>query len=118
MENLMQNLQTGLVVSLIGIILVVGVLSLISFILSLLKYLPKKIEPEKLETVHEEATVIQEGDDLQLVAVITAAIAQATGKPVTEFRIMDIKKETGWINAAGAEQLSKFTLRGKSYENI
>lgn len=80
------------------------VLIFLAFIISLLKYIPviigkfgKKEECEKV--VETKSTIVEETetssvDDLELVAVITAAIAAETGTPSDGFVVRSIKRRT------------------------
>ena len=85
--------------TLLGMGTVFAVLILISFIISLFKYIgPKKVEkaasavktaePAPVEEVAEE----DETDEYELIAVITAAIAAATGSSTSEFVVKSIKR--------------------------
>lgn len=87
-----------------GICIVVLMLTLISFIISLFKYIPKlqdkfsgkntfvpenKTEDKVIEQIIEKEEV---SDDTELVAVITAAICAATGASGDSFVVRSIKK--------------------------
>ncbi len=87
----------------IGIVSVFIVLLLISFIISLFKYIPKlqaifaKKEADTVEAVFEKAIAqIEEkqerGEDTELVAVITAAICASTGATSDSFVVRSIKR--------------------------
>lgn len=105
----MSTLETALVHTLLGIGIVFVILILISFIISLFKYIPviqkkfsKKPEvkaaptpaPAVEEPVVEEAEA--DTDDLELVAVITAAVAAALGTTDTDgFVVRSIRRTNG-----------------------
>lgn len=87
----------------IGIVSVFLVLLLISFIISLFKYIPKVQElfsKKKADTVEAvfEKTIAQieekqeRGEDTELVAVITAAICASTGASSDSFVVRSIKR--------------------------
>ena len=93
--------------TLLGMGTVFAVLIFISFIISLFKYIgPKKVEnaaaavksePEPAAEYEEE----DETDEYELVAVITAAIAAATGSSTDGFVVKSIKraKNSKWSRA-------------------
>ena len=104
----MSTLQTALVHTLIGIGIVFVILILISFIISLFKYIPKIQEkfskkPAAAPAVQETPAVVEEPvveeeevDDLELVAVITAAVAAACGTTTTDgFVVRSIRRTNG-----------------------
>ncbi len=122
----MENILTGLSISLVGIIIVALSLALISFAISLFKYIGKKNEPGK-KTIEASENVVNEDvlqditeeditegdileqdfkeeitieDDSEIVAAIVAAISYELGKSPENFKILSIKKSLGWKNAA------------------
>lgn len=80
------------------------VLIFLAFIISLLKYIPSIIgkfgkKEEQKETVEKKPVVVEQNetpamDDLELVAVITAAIAAETGTSSDDFVVRSIKRRT------------------------
>lgn len=87
-----------------GVSIVFFVLIALSFLISLFRFIPileeklrkkKTDEPVKEETKEETISVIEEKelvDDLELVAVITAAIAASEGKNPSQYIVRSIKK--------------------------
>ena len=77
----MENLAQGLVISIIGIFIVSLSLWLISLILGLLQFVAVKETPKAIDISQPEIVAeLEESDeenDLELVAVITAAISAA-----------------------------------------
>lgn len=88
--------------TLLGMGTVFAVLIFLAFIISLMKYIPmllgknKKAEPENSvkETVKAPEAVVEETDDYELVAVITAAIAASEGTSTDGFVVRSIKRRT------------------------
>lgn len=94
--------------TLLGMGTVFAVLIFLAFLISLMKYIPNLLElfkkaEEKDEHVHVEAsketsetvadvTVSQPSDDLELVAVITAAIAAQRGTSSDDFVVRSIRR--------------------------
>lgn len=116
-------MQEGLLVTLVGLAVVFVTLWVLSGVLSAMKLFSgvenKRKEELKVQvadnSTEEEEAVVEEGaeaagDDLQLVAVISAAIAMATGSGLGSFRIVNIRQvplirrtvstESGWAAAA------------------
>lgn len=102
-KTLGEKMATAAFNTLIGIVSVFLVLLLISFIISLFKYIPKLQEifgerkKDSAEAVLEEALeqideIEQKEDDTELVAVITAAICASTGAGSDSFVVRSIKK--------------------------
>ena len=98
-----ERMQNALFNALIGISSVFIVLMLISFIIYLFKYIPKikelftKGDKNSPSAVLEKTIAEIEGkeelvDDMELVAVITAAICAATGTTSDSFVVRSIKK--------------------------
>lgn len=122
----MGNLTQGFLIAVIGIITVLIVLFLIILVLSLFNavtnWLKKKDEkksetntakeltiPENIEMKTAEESIIEESsaiieevsganliDDLELVAVITAAIAQSLNTGVDKLIVRSIRKSSSW----------------------
>ena len=128
MNNLLGNLGYGGIVAAIGIfivflglIIIICMIYLISFLLRKLSGEGKKKEEapapapapalvvEVPAPVQEAPSVVEENlcDDTELIAVITAAIAAMDGgsKP---FVIRSVRRVAGWKNAARAEQVYKY----------
>ena len=88
----------------LGMGVVFAVLIFLAFIIGLFQYIPKILDAMKKkpvaqnnETVVEESsvqTVIEEIDDLELIAVITAAIAAQEGTSSDSFVVRSIKRRT------------------------
>lgn len=97
--------------TIMGISIVFVMLLAISFIISLFKYIGKlenigKKKAEPVAPVAPVETVVEEADDLELVAVITAAIhayeaAQGNDVPAGGLVVRSIRKvnKTKWQNA-------------------
>ncbi|MGE5654393.1 MAG: OadG family transporter subunit [Bacillota bacterium] len=107
-------LQEGLFVTVVGLVVVFVTLWLLSGVLSAMKLFSgvetkrsaqqeAKIEahPAVEPTVEEEA--IEAGDDLELVAVISAAVAAALGRETQAIRVASIRRvidlDRGWAAA-------------------
>ena len=94
----LDNLMTALAHTLIGMGTVFIILILISAIIYLFKFIPKAQEwaaKRKQKNVPEPITA-PETDDLELVAVISAAIAAAMGKENTDgFVVRSIRRSKG-----------------------
>ena len=102
-ETLGEKMQNALFNSIIGLCSVFLVLLLISFIIYLFKYIPKimeiftKKDKGSVSVALEEAIAQIEGkeelvDDMELVAVITAAICASTGASSDSFVVRSIRK--------------------------
>lgn len=104
----MENLETALVHTVIGMGTVFIILILISLIISLFKFIPKiqaAFSKKKEEPAAATATpaapaepVIveeEETDDLEIVAVITAAIAASMGTTTDGFVVRSIRRKSG-----------------------
>ncbi len=103
----------GLGTTIVGMLTVFAVLSLLSFVLYLLKYLNK--EPSTQQTSQEveqikeepEITPVQQEettDDLELIAVITAVIASSLNTTSDRLEIKSIVKVNNWNKVARREQ--------------
>ena len=87
--------------TLLGMGTVFAVLIFLALIISTLKYIPMLLEgmskkseevPAAKETAVEEVAVVEETDDLELIAVITAAIAAQEGTSTDGFVVRSIKR--------------------------
>lgn len=87
--------------TLLGMGTVFAVLIFLAFIIGLMKYIPalldkltkkNKTVEETKSVVAEEAPVVEETDDLELIAVITAAIAAQEGTSTDGFVVRSIKR--------------------------
>lgn len=87
--------------TLLGMGTVFGVLIFLAFLISLMKYIPAildKLTAKPEQTVQEskpavvEAPVVEESDDLELIAVITAAIAAQEGTSTDGFVVRSIRR--------------------------
>lgn len=90
--------------TIMGVSIVFFVLISLSFLISLFRFIPileekltkkKTKEPVKEEKIEETIPVVEEKelvDDLELVAVITAAIAAAEGKNPEQYIVRSIRK--------------------------
>ena len=89
----------------LGMGTVFAVLIFLAFIISLLKYIPMMMEKlnqkgqnktESVKEIEKQAVVVENvqdpQDDLELVAVIAAAIAAETGKSTDDFVVRSIKR--------------------------
>lgn len=111
--SLGEKMKTAAMNTIIGIVVVFLMLILISFIISLFAYIPKiqqmfskKKEPKAIASVAVENTIGQIEqkelvDDLELVAVITAAIAASQNTSTDNFVVKSIKrsKNNNWQKA-------------------
>ena len=98
----MNVFEQALLNTLMGMGTVFAVLIFISFLISLFKYIPaiqnafgKKKDEQKEETkaaVSETVEEVDETDDLELIAVISAAIAAAEGTSTDGFVVRSIKR--------------------------
>lgn len=92
----MENLAQGLVISIIGIFVVSLSLWLISLLLELLRFVAVKEKPKAVETTKTENIIeleeIDETDDLELIAVITAAITSANQISPDRLIVRSIKR--------------------------
>lgn len=107
--ELSEILQKAGLNTVLGMGTVFAVLIFLAFIISLMKYIPallgqnKKQEDAVKETTKAapatENVVVDETDDLELVAVITAAIAASEGTSTDGFVVRSIKRRTSnkWI---------------------
>lgn len=97
-------MQTAVSNTIMGVSIVFFVLVSLSFLIYLFRFIPmleekltkkKTAEPVKQEVPVVEAPVEEEkelADDLELVAVITAAIAASEGKDPGQYIVRSIKK--------------------------
>lgn len=107
----------GLVTTVIGMGIVFILLGLLSGVLYLLKFVgndnkKKEEKPaEKPAEVKATAPVIetvQQTDDLELVAVITAAVAATMGTTSDKFVVKSIKRVDNWNRTSRREQQRTF----------
>lgn len=103
----------GLVVSVIGILTVMTVLCVMAIILSFFKYLnvPEKSNNKTVETetkpLKAETEVIEkdnQNDDLELIAVITATIAESMNTSTDKLVVRSFHKVSSWNKEAIYEQ--------------
>lgn len=124
LEKLLSNLGYGAVVAVIGLAVVFLGLVLIIASIYAISWVLKKLTGEKkekapkaevapapasaaapvAEPVVEEISVT---DDIELIAVITAAIAAMDGGN-KNFVVRSVRRVSGWKNAARAEQVYKY----------
>ena len=98
----------GLAYTVMGILVVFMILVIIMLVIKAMALLstesqPKEKAVEEIKAVPEEAPVVtQTTDDIELIAVITAAIAAAMGKSTSGFVVRSYKTVSGdaW-NKAG-----------------
>lgn len=108
----MENLLEGVVVTIIGITIVMTVLCLIALTLNLFKYIDKdkkksehKIEPlEVIPVLETEVNQKQEADDLELIAVITAVIAESMNTTADSLVVRSFRRTSAWNEEAIHEQ--------------
>lgn len=107
-----EYLMEGIVVAIIGISLVVTVLCVIALILSLFAVFnkPKEVketavsQAPKAEPVKIAEPTLKTADDLELIAVITAAIAQSMNKTADDLVVRSLRKVSPWNEQARSEQ--------------
>ena len=99
----MDILSRGLSTTVIGLVVVIATLAIIAFIISLVSKALNKAESKNTSEIEEtentkSAPILTETepspsltDDLELVAVISAAISAYTGISPGKFRIFDIR---------------------------
>lgn len=100
------NLGEGILVAIVGFVIVITVLLIITFVLSMFKYIFKteqQTEGKPADLVLPPAEqekplpeVKDETDDSELVAVITAAIAASTQSSTDRLVVRSIRRTTGW----------------------
>ena len=113
----------GLLIVFTGLIIIILCLKLMAAIFNgIQKKKAKKAEAERktaekaaqkaaqaapVQEIAEPEPEAPEGDDLELIAVISAAVAafMGSGAPV---KIKSVKRVNGWKNAARTEQIFKF----------
>ena len=113
----------GLLIVFTGLIIIILCLKLMAAIFNgIQKKKAKKAEAERkaaekaaqkaaqaapVQEIAEPEPEAPEGDDLELIAVISAAVAAfiGSGAPV---KIKSVKRVNGWKNAARTEQIFKF----------
>ena len=107
--ELSEILQKAGLNTVLGMGTVFAVLIFLAFIISLMKYIPALLGQNKKQEDAVKATtksapavetvVVDETDDLELVAVITAAIAASEGTSTDDFVVRSIKRRTSnkWI---------------------
>lgn len=107
--ELSEILQKAGLNTVLGMGTVFAVLIFLAFIISLMKYIPALLGQNKKQNAavsetkksapEEETDVVDETDDLELVAVITAAIAASEGTSTDGFVVRSIKRRTSnkWI---------------------
>lgn len=105
----------GLGTMIIGMVTVFLILIALSFVLYLLKYLnpdtrkeaqkpvEPKIEPVK-PTVDIQPDIIEQTDDLELIAVITATIAASLNTTSDRLQVKSIKRVSNWNSVSKREQ--------------
>ncbi len=107
----------GLVTTVIGMGIVFILLGALSCVLYLLKFVgndnKKKEEKPAEKPVEVKTTVpvietVQQTDDLELVAVITAAVAATMGTTSDKFVVKSIKRVDNWNRTSRREQQRTF----------
>ena len=102
------SIVDGLIVVVIGFALVFLVLCVISFVLSIFSLInkittkkktdaPQIVEQKPVETV---VTQVKEEDNLELIAVITAAIAASMNTTTDKIVVRSIRKTSNWNKSA------------------
>ncbi len=112
-------LQEGLLVTVVGLAVVFVTLWLLSGVLSAMKLFSgvenkRAVSPEpKIEAtpiVEPTALEATARDDMELIAVISAAVAQALGRETAAIRVASIRRivnlEQGWAAAARNDVIS------------
>ncbi|MBO7385756.1 MAG: OadG family protein [Clostridia bacterium] len=113
----------GLLIVFTGLIIIILSLKLMAAIFNgIQKKKAKKAEQERIaaekaarkteqaapaEQIAEPEPEAPEGDDMELIAVISAAVAAFMGS-AAPVRIKSVKRVNGWKNAARTEQIFKF----------
>ena len=106
----------GLLIVFTGLIIIILCLKLMAAIFNgIQKKKAKKAEQERIaaekaapaETIAEPEPEAPEGDDTELIAVISAAVAAFLGS-AAPVKIKSVKRVNGWKNAARTEQIFKF----------
>lgn len=98
----MEFLADALIITLVGMGTVFAGLIVIWFIISTFKYiskieaLGKKKEVDKTPSVREDIpeTIVEEKEDLELIAVIASVIAMSMNTSVDQLRVRSIKRVT------------------------
>ncbi|GKX30148.1 hypothetical protein SH1V18_26280 [Vallitalea longa] len=90
----MNNLSEGVIALISGMGIVFAVLILIAFVIWMFKFIK---QPEKKEVVVPQAAPVQaepeeETDDLELVAVITAAIAASLNTTTDKLQVKSFRR--------------------------
>lgn len=108
----------GFAVVLIGFAMVFAILAIISFVLSIFSFIYNLNEKKKKATADsvsetpivepEPVVESQEEDDLELVAVITAAIAASTNTTSDKIVIRSIRRLSNWNKTAINESHQSF----------
>lgn len=103
----------GLGTTVVGMLTVFAVLIMLSFVLYLLKFVNKDIkkteivEDKVIETKEQmpvEPIVQEDVDDLELIAVITAAIASSLNTNSDRLQVKSIVRVNNWNTVARKEQ--------------
>lgn len=116
-----ETIQVGVLTTVVGLLVVFGVLILISLITWLLGREKKQkntavaaaenIEPTANVTANVNDTAI----DPKTVAIIMAAISAATGRSIHELKFTQIKRNTGYVNAWNASGTNEIINTRQSY---
>lgn len=104
----MGDMVQGLSATVIGISIVMMVLLLLSFVLDLLKFLSVKPSANETGEVTTEETKKKVDNDLELVAVITAALAAHLQVPPDGLIVRSIRKSLPWNEAIRRDQQRRF----------
>lgn len=101
----------GLGTTVVGMLTVFAVLIMLSFVLYLLKFVNKdakkaEIVENKIVETKEQTSVepIVQEDDLELIAVITAAIASSLNTNSDRLQVKSIVRVNNWNTVARKEQ--------------
>ncbi|MGI6679264.1 MAG: OadG family protein [Dehalobacterium sp.] len=100
--DVMDNMQIGVLATVIGMGIVFIVLIILSFLISFLNYGVEVAQSKKTtktpvsaEINEADALQNQEGIPLAIVAAITASVCMITGKSTNEFRFKGIRRAPG-----------------------
>ncbi len=102
----------GMGVTFLALVILWGVITLLSTVVAGFEKKDKNIKVVKETTKAKEVVTedIPKGDDLELVAVIAAAIAAATNQPVSQIFVKNIRRTTdsatAWKKSGIASQMS------------
>lgn len=115
----MEYLSQGLPIAIIGYVMVFVVLGILWLALELMRIVlspKKKAKPVEAKTQAVEAdvspTIVDEADESELVAILTAAVAASLNTSTYNLKIKSFKridtKNNAWANASRNDALNSF----------